>query len=228
MRILAIDTSTAVNSVCILDNNGIVAEHTVGAQGSHNRILLRNIDTCMKAAGIRLGEINAIAVALGPGSFTGLRIGISTAKTLAWANRIRILGIPTLDALALNVPYSKHTVCTLLDARKKEVYCRLYRANGGYPEGVTENLVIAPEKIAELIDSPTIFLGDGWLLYERVLRKILGDKALSLPPSFNTIRAGNVATLARFRLEKNDTDDVQSLKPIYVRPSDAELSIQKQ
>ncbi len=227
MRILAIDTSTTINSVCILDDNGILVEHIVSSRNSHNRVLLRNLDICIREAGTRLEEIDALAVALGPGSFTGLRIGISTAKTLAWANRLPVLGIPTLDALALNVPCSEYPVCALLDARKKEVYCSIYRNTAGYPESLTKYLVLLPEKLAELISSPTVFVGNGWLLYESFLKKKLRKNALSLPPSFHTMRASNIATLARLRLEKNDVDDPVTLKPIYVRPSDAEAGLKQ-
>ncbi|HDM79019.1 MAG TPA: tRNA (adenosine(37)-N6)-threonylcarbamoyltransferase complex dimerization subunit type 1 TsaB [Deltaproteobacteria bacterium] len=227
MRILALDTSTSVNSVCIIDEKGILVEHIVGGQGSHNKILLKNIDLCIKAAGVQFGDIHGIAIALGPGSFTGLRIGISTAKTLAWANQLPILGIPTLDALALNVPYGKYQVCPMLDAKKNEVYCRIYRLSDAYPEGITDNMVLPPAELAGMIDSPTIFLGNGWHQYESVLREKLGENALTLPAPFHDIRASNIATLALRRLKQNEKDDPESLKPIYVRPSDAELSLKE-
>ncbi len=227
MRMLALDTSTPINSVCILDENGILVEHIVGAQNSHNRILLRNVDLCIKAAGIQFGDIHGIAVALGPGSFTGLRIGISTAKTLAWANRLPIFGIPTLDAFALNAPYSRHQVCPILDAKKGQVYCRLYTLSNGFPEGITDTFVLSPAELVAMIDSPTLFLGSGWLLYESVIRKELGENALSLPAPFHSIRASNIAILALDRLKRGDEDDPESLKPVYVRPSDAELTLKE-
>ena len=227
MRILAIDTSTSTNSVCVINESGIVVEHLVGGQSSHNKILLKNVDLCIKAAGIQFGDIAGIGVALGPGSFTGLRIGISTAKTLAWANQLPILGIPTLDALALNVPYSRYKVCPLLDAKKDEVYCRIYEMVDGYPKPLTENLVLSPLELINLIDSPTLFFGNGWLLYGKQLKEKLGDKAMSPPSSCHPIRASNIGVLALRRLKRGEKDDPAFLKPIYVRPSDAELSMKR-
>ncbi len=227
MRILALDTSTPVNSVCILDENGIIAEHIMGTQGSHNRYLLKNIDLCLKSAGVQLGDIDGIAVALGPGSFTGLRIGISTAKTLAWANQLPIFGIPTLDALALNVASTTYQVCPILDAKKNEIYCRLYEATGGYPKAITENMVLSPKELVKLIERPTFFFGNGWFLYGSVLKEKLADRALTLPPHFHTPRASNAASLALLRLKQGEKDNPASLKPIYVRPSEAELNLER-
>ncbi len=227
MKILAIDTSTSLNSVSILSEERVLVEHSTSRIGSHNRYLLKNIDLCLNILETSSKDLDGIAVSLGPGSFTGLRIGLSTAKTLAWTLDVPLVGIPTLDALALNVTFTSHLVCPLIDARKSEVYCALYVAEGQVPERITDFMVVHPLDLANQINRTTIFVGNGWNLYGSVLRDTLGDKALSPVCSAHLPRAGNVGTLAIERIRSNRLDDPFLLKPIYVRASDAEINLGK-
>lgn len=227
MRILGIETATAVNSIAIIDENTILSEHTINPVESHNRHLLENIDHSLKTANLSIRDIDAVAVSVGPGSFTGIRIGISTAKSLAWASNIPLVGIPTLDALASRLPFTDHHICPILDARKRELYCALYKAKKGTIIRQTEYLVLSPETLVKRILEPTIFLGSGWIVYGKELQERLKGKAIEAPLSFHAPRGSNIALLALEKIAGGQKDDPVTLKPIYVRPSEAELNWEK-
>lgn len=225
MKILALDTSTSSGSVALLEGPLLTAEWTLQSARTHNRRLLRTIDDLLRQTGRELAEMDGFAVSTGPGSFTGIRIGLTSMKTLAWVLGKPFAGIPTLDALAAPFRFSRLPVCAMLDARKKEVYCAIYRADesnricrpGPYR-------AIAPERIAELIEEPTIFCGDGWLLYRGTLMEKLGRLAVEAPASQHVVRAGAVAELAARKFSAGMADDPVTAVPIYVRPSEAEIS----
>lgn len=224
MKILAIDTSTPVGSLALLNNKQIMAEWTLQSSQTHNRRLLGTIDFLLQQLGWSVRQVDAFAVTKGPGSFTGLRIGLTTVKTLAWSLDRPYVGISSLEALAAPFEFSRQPLCTVLDARKKEVYYAVYRLNGQErltPVGPHE--VGPPDRIADLIQEPTLFCGDGWLLYEPLLRDRLGSLAIPTPPPYHTIRAGFVGELARRKLAAGEGDDPLTSAPLYVRPSEAEL-----
>src|SRR4030042_1800262 len=140
MLILAVETSTSAGSLALMDaplagkdseaEGKCLAEHTLNLPGTHSEKLMPAIDNLLREASLSLREIGGIALALGPGSFTALRIGVSTVKGLAYALRVPVVGVPTLDALAQNVRFAPFPVCPVLDARKKEVYAALFRGEG--------------------------------------------------------------------------------------------------
>lgn len=224
MKILAVDTSTTVGSVALLDGLQIAAEWTLHSRQTHNRRLLGTIDLLLQQAGWPVGQVDAFAVTIGPGSFTGLRIGLTTVKTLAWSLDRPYVGVSSLEALAAPFEFAQRPLCTVLDARKKEVYYALYRpaGQGGLtPQGPPQ--AAPPERVTEHIQEPTLFCGDGWLLYEALFRKRLGSRALPTPAPYHTIRAGFVAELARRKLTAGAVDDPLTSAPCYIRPSEAEL-----
>jgi tRNA threonylcarbamoyladenosine biosynthesis protein TsaB len=224
MKILAIDTSTTSGSVALLEGTRLMAEWTLESAQTHNRRLLRTIDDLLRQAGWAIVEIDGFAVSTGPGSFTGIRIGLTTMKTLAWALGRQFAAIPTLDALAAPFRFSRLPVCAMLDARKKEVYCALYRADGAgriCREGPYR--AIPPEQVAGLIEAPTIFCGDGWLLYRSEILEKVRDLAVEASASQHIVRAGAVGELAARKFADGCADDPVTTVPIYVRPSEAEV-----
>lgn len=224
MKILAADTSSTSGSVALLDGETVVAESTLRSVQTHNRRLLRSIDDILRHAGWDLDEIDGYAVACGPGSFTGLRIGMTTMKVLAWTRGKLYASIPSLDALALPFAFSETPVCAMVDARKKEVFCAVYRPDGkGNLSVVLPYSAISPSALAEKIDRQVIFCGDGWPLYKSLIRRKLGALAVGAPPPFNMIRAGFVGELARRKFSKGNRDDPPTSVPLYVRPSEAEI-----
>lgn len=194
---------------------------------SHSRRLLSGVDWIMRESGIGWSEISGIGTSLGPGSFTGLRIGMATAKGLAAASGRLLFGVSTLDSLAAKC-VTDRLICSLLDARKKEVYAAFYRCDDdGLTERVSEPVVLAPVELAAIIDEPVLLVGDGARAYGDVLRTILRDKCLIAPAVLHEPSAASLGMLAGELLEKGLTLDLAEGVPMYVRSSDAELNLLK-
>ncbi len=224
MKILAVDTSTMTGSIALLHCEKIISEWTLRSAQTHNRRLLKAIDFLLQSTGWDLNEIDAYAVTEGPGSFTGIRIGMTTIKTLAWTRKKLYAAIPSLDALASPFGHSAYPVCPMIDARKGEVYCALYHPDGkGNLEQVMPYSALNAAKLAEKITAPVIFCGDGWVSYKKEIKKKLGGLAMESHPSFDIIRAGLVGELAWRRFARGDSDKSEASVPLYVRVSEAEI-----
>jgi tRNA threonylcarbamoyladenosine biosynthesis protein TsaB len=223
--ILALETATMCGSVALVAENRCLGEFTLQTGETHSRRLLAGIDWLLQESGIGPHEIDAVAVSLGPGSFTGLRICLATAKGLTLALGTRLIGVGTLDGLAAQVAGAGTSlVCPVLDARKKEVYCGLYR---GSSEGVArlrrEYLVLPPEDLCGAIDEPVLLLGDGATAYEGLFRERLAGLAMILPAALYFPRAASIGMLALEKWQREEFIDPAGAQPIYVRPSEAEL-----
>jgi tRNA threonylcarbamoyladenosine biosynthesis protein TsaB len=234
MLILAIETSTLTGSVALVEAEGredgprrgekILGEITLSTEETHSGRLMPAIDRLLMETSLTIHQVRGIALGLGPGSFTGLRIAVSTVKGLAFALKVPVVGVPTLDTVAHNLPYASTQVCPVLDARKKEVYAALFRGNGeGDLEKVSEDWVLSPEDLCSRITEKTIFLGTGVEVYGEVLRERLGSLALFAPPELSLPRAVNVARLGLSSFKNGRTLDVSSFTPIYLRRSEAEI-----
>jgi tRNA threonylcarbamoyladenosine biosynthesis protein TsaB len=234
MIILAIETSTGAESIALVEaflqgtdifpERRILAESILNVPSNHSARLMPAIDHLLREVSLSIGEIQGISLALGPGSFTGLRIGVSTVKGLAYALQVPVAGVPTLDALAQNARYASSLVCPILDARKKEVYAALYRGDGsGRLIKMSEDWVLPPAALASRIPEKTLFLGDGVPVYGQELKERLGTKALFAPPELFLPRAANVACLSISAFQNGPTLDLFSFTPIYVRRSEAEI-----
>lgn len=213
--ILALETATATGSVALFQET-LVGEYTLSIQRTHSERLLPAVVRILEDANVSPQDLSALAVSLGPGSFTGLRIGIMTAKTLAWSLDIPLLGIPTLDAMAWGMRYSQGLLCPLIDCRRGEAYCAFYQADGSSePKRQTEYLslpLVELEKKAEAYPGEKYWFGD--VVFD--LQKGIGvSGGLALP------KAGSVAELAKKRLAKGEADDPLGMVPLYVRPSAA-------
>lgn len=225
MKILGLDTATLCGSIGIIDDDKVVAEYALHREETLSARLLPAIQTLLAEARLDLHEIDGIAVSLGPGSFTGLRVGLSAVKGLALATQKPAAGIPTLDALAYNLPFTPYQICPLLDARKGQIYTALYKNRaGGFLEQVTPYQVLSPAALIEAIPhEETVFLGDGVKVCQELITQRLAAKALFAPLHLGFLRGTTVAELGLKRLGRGESDDISSLVPIYVRPSDAEL-----
>jgi tRNA threonylcarbamoyladenosine biosynthesis protein TsaB len=233
MLILALETSTLTGSVALMDaflpddpvpKTRIIGEITSNLQSTHSERLMPSIHHLLEDAALKIGDIQGIALGLGPGSFTGLRIGVSTVKGLAYALRIPAVGVSTLEALAYNAAYSSSMICPVLDARKKEVYAALFRGDGwGRVNRVTEDWVIPPEELCRRISVETLFLGNGAEAYAEILEKNVGPQAFFAPPEHSLPRALNVARLSLSKFQKGETLDLFNFAPIYIRRSEAEI-----
>jgi len=202
----------------------IIGEHTLNLPGTHSARLMPAIDQLFQEASRSIADLQGIALSLGPGSFTGLRIGVSTVKGLAYALKVPVAGVPTLDALAQNLSFAASLVCPVLDARKKEVYAALFSGDGaGRLVKISEDWVLTPEVLCSRINEPVIFLGSGVEVYQDFFQKKLGPQALFAPPELSLPRAVSVARLSLPHFKSGRTLDLFSFTPTYIRRSEAEL-----
>ena len=223
MVVLGIESSSLHGGVALMGEAGLIAEYALNIDVTYSERLLPAIDRILADAGLAMSGVNGLAVAIGPGSFTGLRIGLSTAKGLAAASGIPLVGVPTLRARAWALPFACVPICPILDARKGEVYCALFRWAGGNLEQVMEDTALSPQTLAARIAEPTLFVGDGMNVHGAFLARTLGALALFAPPALAGARPAAVAALGRERLLRGERDDPAALAPRYLRPSEAEL-----
>ena len=218
--ILALDTATPVGSVALCAAGGIVVSRYFDVGLQHSQRLFSEVEAALEAADMDVGEVRAVAVAIGPGSFTGLRIGLSAAKGLCLAALKDIVTVSTLEALAARLPFARLPVCTVLDARKREVYAALYDTATGVPVELASPRAIAPAQLArERANAATIYTGDGATVY----RDLLADNSAAQFAPLHCARpdAGTIGWLALSKLEKGQTADLDSVEPEYLRSPDA-------
>ena len=175
--ILAIETATICGSIGLFTNNKCLAEYSLQTGETHSRRLLAGVDWVMQETGLDWSDIDAVAVSLGPGSFTGLRIGLATEKGLALAGDAKLIGVGTLDGLAAQLfNVSEILICPVLDARKKEIYCGFYKCDTqGIPRLQGEYLVVSPDELCARIGEPVVLLGDGATVYGNIFGEKLTD-----------------------------------------------------
>lgn len=227
--ILAIETATMCGSIGLVADKNCVAEFSLQTGETHSRRLLAGVDWLLQETGLDWPVIDAVAVSLGPGSFTGLRIGLATAKGLTMAAGIKLIGVGTLDGLAAQVfARGNILICPVLDARKKEVYGGFYRCDEqGIPRLQDEWWVMSPETLCERIREPVVLLGDGAAVYKDAFRDGLGDLLLVPPQGTYFPRAASIGMLAAEKWQQDSFIDPVSAEPIYIRLSEAELHLGK-
>ena len=225
MRILGFDTATMIHSVALIDDEKLVSVYSDRCLLSHSQRLLSSIHWVLDRADLTLEDISALAVTIGPGSFTGLRIGLSTAKGISLASGKPLVGIPTLDALASTlIPSTTYLICPLLDARKKQVYTALYQYRAGeILEKLTPDMALTPLELCGWIHDPVIFLGDGVDRYGGFLTEHLQGLAHFVPTEANVPCATSVAALGLKRVKEGQTDNYRDMIPLYIRRSEAEI-----
>jgi tRNA threonylcarbamoyladenosine biosynthesis protein TsaB len=228
MKVLGIDTSTSCGSVGLVDDQGVIADTLLNLPVTHSERLLAAIGLVLDQSSCTLTDLNGIAISLGPGSFTGLRIGVSAVKGLAFATGLPVVGVSTLDALAAQVAPTSYAICPILDARKAEVYTALYRYEGGTRvKRLSPYRAMRPEELVAQIREKTIFIGDGTRAYGDYFRNTLPSLALFPSLPLRVPHGSVVATLGLELLQRGETLDVPAFIPIYVRPSEAEMKWQE-
>lgn len=221
-NLLAVDTATERCGVSVIADGYIRAELSLNIGGSHTKHILPAVETVLSLVEIPLADIDAFAVTQGPGSFTGLRIGVSTVKGLAFAAGKPLIGISSLEVLAHQAGDEGGVVCPMIDARRNEVYWRLFRRADGRLRPIGDELVGPIEALAGQIDETCIVIGNAVSLYADRLQRLLPDRVRWSPESDNGIRPGILAQLAWQRYERGLVDDVETFAPVYIRKSDAE------
>ncbi len=219
MKILAMDTSSINATVALCDENKILGEFTVAGDRAHSQIIMPMLDELMKKCSLDIKDIDVFAVALGPGSFTGLRIGIAAVKTLAMTLGKNIIGVSSLDTVAVNFPVKDVYICPVFDARRTDVYNAIY-LNG--EKIVADRICDINVVFEEMKGKKVIFAGDGIMKYREKILSFISEDWQIAPMHLTLQRASSLAAIASERAADNDFDNSDELLPIYIRPSQAE------
>lgn len=225
MKILALDSSGLVASVAIVTEDSMLAEYTVNYKKTHSQTLLPMLNEIVKMVDINMDEVDAIAVAAGPGSFTGLRIGSATAKGLGLALNKPVVAVPTLDGLAYNLYGTKKLVCPLMDARRNQVYTGLYDFAGEELRVIKKQAAMDVEELIEDINSlgrEVIFLGDGTAVYREIITAKMKTLYSFAPVHLSRQRAGAIGALGLELYKKEQFESAAIHEPVYLRVSQAE------
>ena len=225
MKILALDSSGLVASVAVMEDENMLAEYTMNYKKTHSQTLLPMLDEMGKMIDLDLNTVDAIAVAGGPGSFTGLRIGSATAKGLGLALKKPLISIPTVDGLAYNLCGTDKIVCPLMDARRNQVYTGIYQFEGNEMKVLEAQMAVDIKEIAEKLNAlgkEVIFLGDGWPVYAEKLAEMLTIPYMAAPAHMSRQRAGALAALAMYYAKEGRMETAVEHQPGYLRLSQAE------
>ena len=198
MKLLALDSSGLVASVAVLEDDSLLAEYTVNYKKTHSQTLLPMLDTVAQMIELNLNDLDAIAIAAGPGSFTGLRIGSATAKGLGLALNKPLIAVPTVDALAYNLFGTDKLICPIMDARRAQVYTGIYRFEDHKLIPLENQMAISVKELAEKLNTfeqEVIFLGDGVSVYRQLLDELLTVPHAYAPAHVNKQRAAAVGAL---------------------------------
>ena len=224
MNILAVDTSANVASVALLCGGKLMGEGMLNNKKTHSEKLMPMIDTVLKDSDTDITDIDLFAVANGPGSFTGLRIGVSTVKGLAHAVNKPIVGISTLEGLAFNLFDTDGLISPIMDARRSQVYNAAYRwENGVFKEVIPPRAIALEDCINDFKNEKKVyFLGDGVAVHKDKISEQMGERAVFVPANSINQRASSLAVLAEKEAMEGETDDYISLMPFYLRKPQAE------
>lgn len=226
MLVLGIETSTPQTSVALGSESGTLASISVATGKPNHEVVLPSIQHLLRETGVSMGQVGGIAVGLGPGLFTGMRVGVATAKTLAQVLSVPIVGLGSLDVLAYAVRFGRRLICAAIDAKRGEVFFAFYRPVPGGVARQTEFRLGAPEALqAELVARPEdiLLVGNGALAYRRVLEEA-GSRVEFASAAFAHPQAAALVELAVPRFAREDFDRVFDLSPHYLRKADAEIA----
>jgi tRNA threonylcarbamoyladenosine biosynthesis protein TsaB len=221
MKVLGIETSGLVGNIAVCDGNKVVASKSYGKNFSHGKEIVSTIELLFNEIKWDPSNIDLIAVSTGPGSYTGLRVGVTCAKTLAYGLEKPVIDVPTLDVLVENVKdNSAKTICPVLDAKRKSVYACIYERTGNKNRKCTDFLIISPDSLIDILPESTLIFGDGIAPYREIFTQknltIVEDEKLCIAD------AADVARLGLERYEQGIRCEINALAPLYLRKSEAE------
>lgn len=226
MKILGIETSSYCGSVAVTENNVVLCEYLVNTGPKHSEKLMLMVEQVLGESGTERDEIDAVSVSTGPGSFTSLRVGLSIAKGMAYSLGLGISGISSLDTLAASVAAPGCDICPVIDARRGEVYSKLYEGSLS-GEIIFDEQILSVQAMCGMIRGNTVFVGEGAKLYRDVIEKKLGKNANFAPEPLDLPRASFMCGISYGNLLSGKEDNVFSLTPNYIRKSDAEQNLKK-
>lgn len=221
-RQLAIDTATDLAGLALAERGQVIAEVTWPARRNHTQELIPGLLHLLAQAKMELKELDGIIVARGPGSFTGLRVGVAVAKGLAHGLRLPLVGVSTLEVTAYQHAPTSHPICSILEAGRGEVAAALFQAPRGRWRRLRPEQILPPEEVVPWIEHRTLFCGEMSASTVALLRERLGHRAVMVKGAFGLRRAGFLAELGWRRLARRQFEDVASFAPLYLRPAAAE------
>jgi tRNA threonylcarbamoyladenosine biosynthesis protein TsaB len=235
MRLLAIETATSAQSVALFEEDRLLADISYEANAHKGGLLLPAVDRLLKQAGLAAKDLGAVAVSVGPGSFTGLRVGLATAKGLALGTGAMLVGVPTLEVLAEGYAVPDVTICALLDARRGEVFMALFRRVGAGGTGiglerVSPDAVLTPEAVQSVLaraESPVHLIGDGAVRYRERFEAMLGDRVCMTETGLRTVPSAAVTGLVGLRQLAGGKRPGAVVEPVYLRKAEAEVNWEK-
>lgn len=221
MTILAIDTSNLTVGVALIKDGKVIAEHISHLKKNHSVRAMPAIDELLKECGLKPSDLTQIAVAKGPGSYTGVRIGVTIAKTLAWSLNIPVKTVSSLEVLAANGRFFQGLICPLFDARRGQVYTGLYQYRDGKLHGLEEDQNILLEdwlKKLKAMDQQVLFIGSDTGIHREMIERILDEQAVIADPALQLPRPSELALIG----ELKEDEPVHSIVPNYIRLAEAE------
>lgn len=224
MKILSLDSSTSSATCAIIEDGKMLGEVTFNYKKQHSVLLMSMIDSLLSNLELTVNDLDGFAVSSGPGSFTGLRIGIATIKGLSQGSGKPFIGVSSLDALAFNMAYTSGIVCPIIDALRGNVYTALYRFEGTNFNKLTENLILPLDELIELLkgkNETVCFIGDASTIYREEIQKKF-DHSMFAPAHLNVVKASSLGELGLNMLEHGEKSDLLSFAPSYMRKSQAE------
>ncbi|KNZ40536.1 tRNA (adenosine(37)-N6)-threonylcarbamoyltransferase complex dimerization subunit type 1 TsaB [Acetobacterium bakii] len=224
MNILTIDTSTIVASAAILNEDKLIGEVVINHQKKHSEKMMVAIDHLLSDGGLSIKDIDVFGVVVGPGSFTGLRIGMATIKGFAQALNKPVVGVSTLESLAMNIPCSSGTICPVLDAQRNQTYTGIFHFEQGQLVRDIPDAVMEIDDLIEKLQTVTgdiFFLGDGLPRFSEALLAAC-PRGKRVPNYLNMNRASSAAALVLERALKGEVSNYLDIEPVYIRPSYAE------
>ena len=229
MNILSVDSSTSVATVALLNENGILGEYTLNYKKQHSVLLLPMIDRLLNDNNLNMKDMDGFVVSKGPGSFTGLRIGLATIKGMCFGTNKPFVSVSNLDGLAYNVINFNGVICPVMDALRGNVYTALYKNINGNLTKLTDYLIISLDELSSLLkeyDEPVLFIGDGTIKYKVELKNL--KKEVVFPPlHLNYTRASSLGELGLYKLLNGEREDINNSTPLYLRKSQAEREYER-
>lgn len=229
MKILAIDTSATAASTAICDENKIIGEFFINTKLTHSRTLMPMVENLLANTNLQISDITAIAVNCGPGSFTGVRIGVAAAKGLAFADDLPCIEVSTLESLAYNLQAVNGIICSVMDARCAQVYNALFRCDGDKPERICDDRALSIAELCEELrsyDERIILVGDGAELCYNAMKEILPNAELA-PMNLRFQRASSTAEIAIQKFNNKEVLSAAEIMPMYLRLPQAERELKK-
>ena len=228
MKILGIDTSGYANAIGVIDGNRVLADFVFEARADSLEKIVANIDSILKEARLSLEDIQGFGVGLGPGSWTGIRVGVTVGKILAFSTDKPVCGVPTLEVLAYQTRNIPALICPIIDAGARDtLYAAFYRNKNDAVSRVGEYYVGDIQGLSEMIKEPAVFVGAEAQTYCQLIGQTLDSPDLGLKAIEDVPRGSTVALLAATRLERGENDDVLSLAPLYLKESTAKAFVNR-